>query len=373
MFLALNEEQLMLQEAAARMAADRATARPEDLPEAGKALWRDLVDTEFLSLGLPEDIGGAGGGLVEICMVVEAAAYWGITTSHLSAIVMGASLLARCAPDLARDKLSGIASDTLRLALGHSEANDPNPAAPTTQATQTAGGWSLKGRKVLAFGAHAATHLLVTASTPAGIGLFLVAADQAGLTVQPYRTQRGEGAADLILDCELSSDSLLADGPTTAEAVNTAFDEAITVLCWEALGAMRALVDRTAEHLKTREQFGAPLAKLQVLRHRVAEMKVAYEDAKASASLAMIKVSEPGGSRFASGAKAHSAAAARTVATQAVQLHGGMGVTEETLVSTFFLRLTAFELILGSKDYHCRRYADAAMPGNLHWKSAVLS
>lgn len=373
MFLALNDQQLMLQEAAARMAADRATVRPEDLPEASGGLWQDLVDTEFLSLGLPEDVGGAGGGLVEICMVVEAAAYWGLTTAHLSDIVQGASLLARCAPDVATDKLADIAGGALRLALGHAEASDVNPASPTTTATETAGGWKLQGRKVLAFGADAASHLLVTATTPAGLGLFLLPADQAGVTRQSYQTQRGEGAADLLIDCEVPSDSLVADGPQAAAAVNTAFDEAVTVLCWEALGAMRALVDRTAEHLKTREQFGAPLAKLQVLRHRVAEMKVAYEDAKASASLAMIKVSEPGGSRFASGAKAHSAAAARTVATQAVQLHGGMGVTEETLVSTFFLRLTAFELILGSKDYHFRRYADAAMPGNLHWKSAVLS
>jgi butyryl-CoA dehydrogenase len=372
MFLALDEQQLVLKDAVERMVADRASLRSDELPAAAEAFWQDLTEADWLSLGLPEEVGGVGGGLPEICLVVEAAAYGALVTPHMSAMVMGARLLAHAAPEIAQSKLPDVFSGTVRLALAHSEGGEVNPDAPTTRATRGQGGWRLSGRKVMCFGAPAATQLLVSASTDEGVALFLLDSSQPGIAIESYQTQRGERAADIVLDCEAPAESLLAIGPAAGQAVGRAFDEGLTVLCWEAVGEMRALVDLTAEHLKVREQFGAPLAKLQVLRHRLAEMKVAYEDAKASASLAMLKASDAEGGRFASAAKAHLAKAAQYVASQAVQLHGGMGVTEEALVSTHFRRLTAFEQLLGSRDYHLRRYADRTGPARLHWKSAVL-
>jgi alkylation response protein AidB-like acyl-CoA dehydrogenase len=199
----------------------------------------------------------------------------------------------------------------------------------------------------------------------AGISLFVVPADTAGVTRRDYRTSDGQRAADITLaNVQLPPSALLGQEGAGWELLDAVTDYGVTLLCAEAIGLMEALNAATLEYLKTRQQFGVPIGKFQSLQHRMAEMFMQLEQARSMATLAAVKVASSDAQerrRTVSAAKAKIGQAAKFIGQQAVQLHGGMGVTNELPAAHYFKRLTMIELTLGDTDHHLARFA--AQPG----------
>jgi alkylation response protein AidB-like acyl-CoA dehydrogenase len=197
-----------------------------------------------------------------------------------------------------------------------------------------------------------------------GISLFVVDANAAGVSRRDYRTIDGFRAADITLyQVQVSSASLLGDEAKGWDILDAASDYGITLLCAEAIGVMEAIFAATLDYLKTRQQFGVPIGKFQALQHRMAEMFMEMEQARSMATLAAVKVSSKDVEerrRTVSAAKARVGQAARFIGQHAVQLHGGMGVTNELPAAHMFKRLTTIELSLGDTDHHLARFVAQA-------------
>jgi alkylation response protein AidB-like acyl-CoA dehydrogenase len=229
----------------------------------------------------------------------------------------------------------------------------------TTTAHRDGDAWLLDGAKIVALNAPLATHLIVTASTPAGLSLFLVdlAADTTGLTMNKYRTVDDRWAADI----ELRGVRAVLLGPDGAAwpSLAQARDEGAAAVCAEAVGNMRKVLADTVEYSKQRHQFGAPIGSFQALQHRMVDMHMELEQSVAAVYLAVLNLgAEPDRrARAVSAAKATVGRAARFIGQNAVQLHGGMGMTEELAIGHYFKRLTAMQYEFGSTDFHVARYA----------------
>jgi alkylation response protein AidB-like acyl-CoA dehydrogenase len=211
-------------------------------------------------------------------------------------------------------------------------------------------------------GGEAADRLIVSARSAEGISLFLVDAKAKGVTRKGYSTRDGQRAADVVLD-EVAVDAaaLLGNEGEGLGHVERAIDAAIAALCAEAVGCMDALNAQTLEYLKTRKQFGVAIGTFQVLKHRMADMFIAAAQARSMAYLAVLRADDADRERrqrAISAAKALVGKSARVVGHGAVQLHGGMGVVDELIVSHYFKRLTAINTTFGDADHHLARYSD---------------
>jgi alkylation response protein AidB-like acyl-CoA dehydrogenase len=232
-----------------------------------------------------------------------------------------------------------------------------------TLAQFDSGDWILNGRKCLVTGAASARHLLVSALTPQGTSLFVVDTEASGVELNPSRTVDGFRVADVTFtNVLLHSDALLGLDGSAMPYIEEAIDFATALLCAEAIGAMKSANDATLDYMKQRKQFGVPIASFQVLQHRMAEMYITTEQARSMAILAASKVDDSTNAtaraRAVSAAKIKIADAARLVSQESVQLHGGMGMTEELKVSHTFRRLTMIAQQFGDADHHLERYAD---------------
>ena len=214
-------------------------------------------------------------------------------------------------------------------------------------------------------GAPSADRFIVSAVAAEGLSLFLVDAGAPGIAVRGYPTQDGARAGNLQLaGVEVAADALVGKAGDGLEAVERALDHANAALCAEAVGIMGALNEITLEYLKTRKQFGVPIGKFQALQHRMADMVIATEQARSMATLAAVRADseDPAERRRAvSAAKAYVLQSARLVGQQAVQLHGGMGVTDELIVGHYFKRLTVIGLTFGDMDFHLGRFSDSLL------------
>ena len=208
-----------------------------------------------------------------------------------------------------------------------------------------------------------ATHLLITARTSGGLSLFLVETDSAttGIEAHNYRTVDDRRAADLVFDgLRLPAHALLGEEGQAWPSLAKARDEGAAAICSEAVGCMRKVLADTVEYCKQRQQFGQPIGSFQVLQHRMVDMYMEVEQAVAAVYLAVLNLeADPDArARAVSAAKATIGRAARFIGQQAVQLHGGMGMTEELAIGHYFKRLTALQFEFGSTDYHVARYAE---------------
>jgi alkylation response protein AidB-like acyl-CoA dehydrogenase len=223
----------------------------------------------------------------------------------------------------------------------------------------------LNGRKIVVYGAPEADMLFVTARTAGrtrdehGISLFLVGKDAPGVSLRPYVTADGMSAADIVFEqVRIPASSLVGERDEALPLVQQVVDEATAAVCAEAVGAIEALNQRCVEHCKTREAFGKPLSKFQVLQHRLVDMRVSYEQAAAivlKASLA-VTLPAPARARAVSACKVQVCQEAAFVGKNALQLHGAMGITDELDVGHYFKRLTLIQSMFGSVDHHLRRY-----------------
>ena len=373
MDLSLSEEQRLLGDAASRFIAGRYTfeARRAILQSAegfSRDIWRELADLGWLGLAIPEEFGGLGAGAVETGIVMEALGRALVVEPYLVTAVVSAPLIAELGSHEQKSAmLPQVAAGKLLLAFAHAEPQARFALEDVaTMATRVDDGWRISGRKDVVLGAPWANTLLVAARVSgnqrdrAGIGVFAVPASSEGVGVTAYQTLDGGRAGHVeLVDVAVPVDALLGGNADALPAIEKVADNAIAAMASEATGCMQVLLDATIAYTKQRIQFGKPLSDNQVLRHRMASMAVRIEEARASAlnAVLMADADPVTRARAASGARVKVGRAGRFVAEQAVQLHGGMGVTEELNVGAYFKRLMAIEIVFGSPEFHLQRYA----------------
>ncbi len=367
MDLSLSDEQVMLRDSLTRYLAQSFAFDPHRPRDAG-ALWQALGrDLGVLGAALPVEAGGLGGGAVETMVIADALGEALAPVPYIETAVIAAGLLKRAGGERAEALLPQLAGGSVRAVLAAGEADSRQALeAVTTTAQRNGNGWTIDGEKVVVAGAPGAEWLLVTARTSGGardvrgVSLFLVPADAAGLSRHDYALIDGLPASDLAFTAvTLSADSLLGEEGSALPLLEQARDEGIAALCAEAAGLARKMLSDTVAYTKERKQFGQPLASFQALQHRMVDMFIAAEQATSAAYLAALHVEGPAAerARAVSAAKATVADAVRFVGQNAVQLHGGMGMTDELAVGHYFRRATAIEQQFGAADHHAKRYA----------------
>jgi alkylation response protein AidB-like acyl-CoA dehydrogenase len=333
--------------------------------------WRAFAEIGLLGLPMPEDVGGLNGTGVDTMIVMQAFGRGLVLEPYLATVILAGSLIADAGHEEQREKLlPAIAQGELLMALAHYEPGARyalNHVATT--ATSDGHGWRLDGHKAVVLSAPAAERLIVSARTSgathdeAGISVFLVDRIAPGVTLRPYATQDGGRAAEIELkDVHVGADALIGLKDGGLSHIERAIDHGNAALVAEAVGIMTALNETTLEYLKTRKQFGVPIGKFQALQHRMADMVIATEQARSMALLAAVKVDASDATerrRAVAAAKAYVGLAARTVGQQAVQLHGGMGVTDELMAPHYFKRLTMINATFGDVDHHVARFSAA--------------
>jgi len=328
------------------------------------AVWAAFAEMGLTALALPEEDGGFGGGALDLMAAMEACGQALVVEPLLDHIALGTRLVAKAGNAAQRAAwLPGAIDGSVKLAFAGLEPGRRYELAPaTTTATRKGAGFVLSGAKAVVVGAPTATRLVVSARSDEGPSLFLVDPAQPGVAMNPCRTIDGLRAADLTLsEVALPADALLGTAGGALPVIDEATDFATALLCAEAIGAMTYANDATLEYLKTRKQFGAPIGVNQALQHRMVEMYITTEQARSMAILAASTVDNErdpkARQRAVSAAKVKIADAARQVSQEAVQLHGGMGMTEELKVSHTFRRLTMIAQRFGDADHHLERYA----------------
>jgi len=316
--------------------------------------WNDLADLGLTGLQVPEAQGGMGFGPIDAMVVMEELGRGIVLEPYAAVALVATHLLKASQSPSAQTWLEGIASGKERVVLAHQERKARYRLAHVeTTAKSVNGHWQLSGAKtVVPAGAHAGAFIVPArvsgaVDAPEGIALFLVSKDAKGVKVSGYGTQDGASAADLTL-ADAAATELLPAGPAFA-ALEEAIDIGIAALCAEAVGAMDKLVDLTVEYMNTRKQFGVPIATFQALRHRIADVKMQLELARSMSYFATLKMNEPAAARrrALAQAKYQLGVSMRFVGQQCIQLHGGIGVTDEYIAGHYFKRLTVMELSFG--------------------------
>jgi alkylation response protein AidB-like acyl-CoA dehydrogenase len=368
-------EQDMLRDSVSRYLADR-----YDLPQRQATLrsgvgWRPDVWRGFAHdlgvLGAPfsEAEGGLGGGPVETLVIMEEFGKALVIEPFIDTVVLGGSLLRRWGSERAGELIAAVINGDARFAFACLEPGTRfNPLDVGVGAQSVSGAWRIHGTKDVVIGAPFATHFLVTARTAGerrdrkGLSLFLVARDAPGVSLRVYPTVDGSRAADVRFDA--AAGELIGEAGEALEILEPALDDAVVALCAEAVGVMRRLLADTVEYARQRKQFDAPIAANQVLQHRMVDMHIALEHAVSMTYMATLKLDRPPAERMraVSSAKAFVGKSARFIGQAAVQIHGGMGMTNELAISHYFKRATVIESQLGSTDYHLARIEQCDRP-----------
>jgi alkylation response protein AidB-like acyl-CoA dehydrogenase len=318
-------------------------------------MWNRFAALGLPAIGLPEAHGGIGGA-AELAIAFEAFGRAMALEPLLASTVLAGTAIARAgSAGQAARLLPAIADGTLRGALAHAEAGAGHaPCWVETRAVAQGGGWRLHGRKRAVLHGNSAGLLVVSARDADGIGLFLVEPGAAGLRRDGARLQDGTPIADLMLD-DAAGERLDGAGWPAIEAALQA--GLVSVLAASA-GAMAAALDLTVEYLKTRRQFGRAIGSNQALQHRAAEMRVMLEEARSMTQLAAFSLEEPDAQRRAddlSRARVIVSRAARFIGQQTVQLHGGIGMTEEYAAGHYLRYLTVAGQMFGDEAWHLVR------------------
>jgi pimeloyl-CoA dehydrogenase small subunit len=363
----LSEDQRLLKDSVDRLIADqypfeqRKKYATESLGYSA-AMWDRITEMGLLGLPFEETLGGFGGGAVETAIVMEAFGRGLVLEPYFATVILGGGLLRRAASASMLGALAPkVAAGKLKLAFAHVERHSRyNLADVGTTARKDGSGYVLDGAKSVVIHGDTADRIFVTARMAGerrardGVGLFLIDPATPGVTRRGYPTQDGQRAAELTMaNARVSADDLLSDN--ALPVVEHVIDEAIAALCAEAVGAMQAMQDLTLEYLKTRKQFGRPIGSFQVLQHRSVDMLVAVEQARSMAMFASVMAAEenPIERRKAiSAAKVQIGRSARHVGQEAIQLHGGIGMTNEYAVGHYFKRVTMIDQLYGDADTH---------------------
>ncbi len=368
----LTEEQALLKDSVERfIERDYPFDQRRDLAAGeegfGRAVWARFAEFGWLAAPLPEAHGGLGGTPVEVAILMEAFGRGLVLEPYLSTVILGGGLLSLAGSDAQKAALlPPLAEGKLLLAFAYAEPQSRyNPGDVETRAEPRGDAYLLNGRKSVVFHAATADKLIVSARTAgaardaAGIGLFLVDREAEGLALRAYPTVDGLRAAELRLeDVTVDGGAAVGEAGGALPIIEQVLDRATIAVCAEAVGTMGALLEATRAYLETRTQFGVPIGSFQVLQHRVVDMFMAYELSRALVYRAAAAAEDAADrAAAASAAKVQVGKAGRMIGQAAIQLHGGMGMTEELAIGHHFKRLSMIGALFGDTDHHLRRFA----------------
>lgn len=372
MDFSLNDEHIALRDAVRRFCDGKYPAHRRGDAETDSeaaARWAAMADLGLLGLPLAADVGGSEQGPTEMMLVAQELGRALGGGAWLSSVVLAGQLLDEAGTPAQRQQwLPALAAGQARLALAIGEADARYDLSRVgTLARPDGDGWVLDGTKTLVLDGAQADAFIVAARTAGeaadeqGVTLFLIPADAPGLAVREFRTLDGRSAAHLTLrHVGAGADAVLGQAGAALPVIVAAADRANAALCAEAVGALEALLDLTAEQLKTRKQFGSLLAKFQVLQHRVADMLIALEQCKSMACVAAMAVADGDAAqrrRLVSAAKTVIGQAGRQVGQWAIQMHGAMGMTDECRVGHYAKRLMVINQLFGDAGHHLASFA----------------
>jgi len=335
----------------------------------GQDNWKTFAELGWLGISLSEKSGGFGGSALESMIIMEEFGKGLVVEPFLETVVLCGGLLdASANNEQKKEILEKVISGDVHLALAFTEPQSRfNLHDVTTEAKKDGDNYKINGFKSVVMNGPNANSLLVVARTSGnqldkeGISLFLVDPETPGISLRNYPTVDGRRSSEITFEnVSVSSHNLIGEEGNSLGQLEKSIDEATLAICAEAVGAMEVLYKTTVEYSKTREQFGQAIGKFQVLQHRMVDMFMEYEQCKSLLYMATIKNVENAedAKKSISGLKYQVGKAARFIGQQAVQLHGGMGVTEELNVGHFFKRLTTITTIFGNTDYHLKKYSN---------------
>lgn len=373
----LSEEQRLLKDSIDGLLADSYDfeQRKKYAQEKGgwsKAIWSRLAEQGLLGLPFSENDGGFGGGPVETMIVMEALGRALVLEPYLATVVLGGGFLRHGGSAAQKEKyLPAIIDGSKTLAFAQLEKDSRYDLADvSTTAKKKGDGWVIDGEKFVVLNGASADTLIVSARTKGGqtdrtgVGLFLVPADAKGVSIKGYATQDAQHAADITLSgVEVGADAAIGDPENALPLMERVVDEARIAMCAEAVGAMDESLKTTIEYLKTRKQFGVTIGSFQTLQHRAADMFVFLEQARSMAMLAAMATDLDAKERAqtVAAAKVQIGKSLKFVGQQAIQLHGGIGMTMEAKIGHYFKRLTMIDLMFGNQQHHLTRYSNLAM------------
>lgn len=374
MDFSLSEEQLLLQESIEKFVQNEYGFEQRQKmvnSELGFSpdYWRLFAELGWTAIPFSEEDGGYGGTPVELMVIMEQFGRGLVVEPYLATLVLAGGLLARAATPAQRQTyLPDIIGGSSQAAFAFAEAQGGFDLSDvTTTATREGDSYVLNGHKVVVFNGPTADLLVLSARTSGaqtddhGVSLFLVEAGSKGIERRSYPTVDDQRAADIqFSDLRVGGNCLLGEAGTALPAIRATVDIASLAVCAEAVGIMEMLYKKTVEYTKSRVQFGVPISSFQALQHRMVDMFMSYEQSKSLLYMATMEMGNQGkdAAKAVSALKYYIGTAGRKLGQEAVQLHGGMGVTDELDIAHYFKRLTMIDTLFGNADFHFKRFVD---------------
>lgn len=369
-----QDQELLAQTALDYVRANSPVSRVRDLRDAGdpvgfsRSLWQDMAQLGWVGMLIPEEYGGAGLGLADCAVVMEALGRHLAPEPFVSTVLLAGQLLTEAgSPEQKRAWLPGVASGDAILSLAYQEARsryDLNRVGTT--ATAEDGAWRITGQKIQVLDGYAADALIVSARTagaetdPDGISLFVIPKDAPGLSITPQSRVDGRAVALLELDgVKVGTESLIGAAGAGSPILSRVVDRATVGLCAEMLGGMTQIFENTLEYLKTRTQFGALIGSFQALKHRAARLFMDIELARSTvmAAARAVDAGEAEAETLICLAKARCSDTFVLAANEGVQMHGGIGMTDEHEAGFYIKRARVAEMTFGDAAWHRERWA----------------
>lgn len=376
MDFSLSEEQRLLQESVRRFVqAEYEFSRRRALVSTPQGFsrehWRTFAGLGWLAIPFAEEYGGLGGSLHDVVIVLEEFGKGLVAEPYLASVMLaGQTLAALGSAEQCGRYLPALIQGEMLLALAESERHTRGDIRQTrTSARAVAGGFVLDGHKALVLNGDSADRVLVVARTAgqpgdeAGLGVFLVDPAAKGVSVRGYPLIDGGRAAEIVLDgVRVDAADVVGEAGDACAGLVTVLDRATIALCAEAVGCMETTWRSTVDYCKTRKQFGVPIGSFQVLQHRLANLFMAHEQARSLLMMATLQGAGTGPAlaQATSALKTLVGRWGRQIGQEAIQLHGGMGMSDEMPIGYFFKRLTAIDALFGNADHHLDRYAAGA-------------
>jgi alkylation response protein AidB-like acyl-CoA dehydrogenase len=373
MDFSLSDEQQMLQDSIARF-----VKNDYDFDSRCKAMrselgynadhWKLFAELGWLMVPFTEEEGGLGGSAADLMIVMEELGKGIVIEPFIATAIIGGGLISKAGNAQQKESLIGSIMDgSLQLAFAYAEPTSRYVLSNVaTSAEKNDNGFSINGHKAVVLNGGIANKIIVSARTSGqqtdkdGISLFIVDSDTAGVEIKSYRTQDGGRAAEVRFNnVQVSHEQLLGSKGKSLPIIESVLDRATLAVCAEAVGAMESATTKTVEYTKTRVQFGVPIAKFQALQHRMADMFIEQQQAKSIVLMAAMKLdqAEEDSSKAVAAMKSLVGRASRKVGQESIQIHGGIGVTDELDVGHYFKRMTMIEILFGNSDFQTQKFA----------------
>jgi pimeloyl-CoA dehydrogenase small subunit len=373
-----TDEQSMLRDSIAKFVAaeydfDKRRAILNSPDGWSKKAWATFAELGLMAAPLPEAYGGLGGGPIDTLVIMEEFGKGLVVEPWLQTVVIGGGFLKHAGSEgQKQEHLNAIATGERIVAFAYAEPKGRYTLADlATTAKKDVGGYTINGHKAVVIGGPQADHFIVTARTAGGqrdakgVSVFIVPKAAKGVTTRDYATIDGFRASEVYFEnVSVGADALIGQADNALPLVEQVTDEAVAALCAEAVGTFRLMHSLTLEYARQRKQFGVTIGSFQVLQHRMVDMFMATEQSISMAYMATLKLDESDAERAkaVSAAKVQIGKSGRFIGQSAVQIHGGMGVTDEMRVGHYFKRATMIDAQFGNVDHHLKRFTGLSMP-----------